>query len=322
MKYATNGTPEWVRRIGGTGADQGMGIASDSSGNAYITGFHNGTATVFAADGTTTAFSLGNAGSQDVFVVKYGSDGTPTWVRRIGGTSTDQGLGIASDSSGNAYITGYHIGTATVFAADGTTSAFSLGNAGTSEAFVVKYATNGTPTWVRRIGGTAADQGMGISAMSTGEVYVTGFASGATVFAADGTTSAFSLANAGGQDAFVVKYATNGTPEWVRRIGGTGADQALGISAMSTGEVYVTGLTTGTATVFAADGTTTAFLLGGHAGSSDAFVVKYGSDGTPSWVRRIGGTGADQGLGISAMSTGEVYVTGSINGLALVSNIP
>jgi hypothetical protein len=319
VKYASDGTPTWVRRIAGTGSDQGMGVSAMSSGEVYVSGIASGTATVFAADGSTTAFSLGTAGSSDAFVVKYASDGTPTWVRRIGGAGDDRGLGVSAMSSGEVYVTGFALGTATVFAADGSTTAFSLGTAGSNDAFVVKYASDGTPTWVRRIGGAGDDRGLGVSAMSSGEVYVTGFASDgtATVFAADGSTTAFSLANAGSSDAFVVKYASDGTPIWVRRIAGTSNDQGLGVSAMSSGEVYVSGSASGTATVFAADGSTTAFSLG-TAGSNDAFVVKYASDGTPTWVRRIGGAGSDQGLGVSAMSSGEVYVTGFALGTATV----
>jgi hypothetical protein len=321
VKYASDGTPTWVRRIGGAGDDRGLGVSAMSSGEVYVTGFaSDGTATVFAADGSTTAFSLANAGSSDAFVVKYASDGTPIWVRRIAGTSNDQGLGVSAMSSGEVYVSGSASGTATVFAADGSTTAFSLGTAGSNDAFVVKYASDGTPTWVRRIGGAGSDQGLGVSAMSSGEVYVTGFALGtATVFAADGSTTAFSLGTAGSNDAFVVKYASDGTPTWVRRIGGAGDDRGLGVSAMSSGEVYVTGFASdGTATVFAADGSTTAFSLA-NAGSSDAFVVKYASDGTPIWVRRIAGIGNDQGLGVSAMSTGEVYVSGIANA-ALITN--
>jgi hypothetical protein len=321
VKYAADGTPTWVRRIGGTGVDQGMGVSADTSGNVYVTGYATGAATVFAADGITAAFSLGTAGQSDAFLVKYAADGTPTWVRRIGGTGADQGLGVSADVSENVYVTGYATGAATVFAADGTTTAFSLGTAGSSDAFLVKYAANGTPTWVRRIGGTGVDQGLGVSADTSGNVYVTGYATGAaTVFAADGTTTAFSLGTAGDGDAFLVKYAADGTPTWVRRIGGTGVDQGLGVSADVSGNVYVTGYTGGTATVFAANGTTTAFSLG-NAGQSDAFVVKYAADGTPTWVRRIGGTGVEQGMGVSADVSGNVYVTGYVFGTATVATV-
>jgi hypothetical protein len=193
--------------------DRGLGVSAMSSGEVYVTGFaSDGTATVFAADGSTTE--------------DWGCLCHVIWRGLCDWTGSD---GCLCHVIWRGHVTGFALGTATVFAA------------GSNDAFVVKYASDGTPTWVRRIGGAGDDRGLGVSAMSSGEVYVTG-TSGATVFAADGSTTAFSLANAGSSDAFVVKYASDGTPIWVRRIAGIGNDQGLGVSAMSTGEVYVSGI--------------------------------------------------------------------------------
>jgi sulfur carrier protein ThiS len=322
VKYNTNGVPQWARRIGGTGIDQGLGISSDASGNVYVSGYAGAATTVFAlASGTDAAdISLATTtGNNDAFVVKYNTDGVPQWARRIGGTGEDRGLGISTDASGNVYLAGFATGAATVFAlASGTDAAdISLATtAGSNDAFVVKYNTSGAPQWARRIGGTGIDQGLGISSDASGNVYVAGYAGAAiTVFAlASGTDAAdISLATtAGGQDAFVVKYNTNGAPQWARRIGGTGLDRGMGISSDASGNVYVSGYATGAATVFAlASGTDAADIsLSTTAGLQDAFVVKYNTNGVPQWARRIGGTGDDQGLGISSDASGNVYVAG------------
>lgn len=84
---------------GGTSYDEGNGIAVDASGNVYVTGSYNGTATF----GTTTKTS---AGGEDIFVAKYNSSGVLQWVQSAGGTSEDWGNGIAVDGSGNVYVTG------------------------------------------------------------------------------------------------------------------------------------------------------------------------------------------------------------------------
>ena len=251
-----------------------------------------------------------NSGTQDAFIVKYNTDGTPQWARRIGGSSNDVGLDISADSTGNIYVTGRFSGTSSVFAADGTTSSFSLTTSGFDDAFIVKYNTDGTPQWARRIGGTGTDIGESISTDSSGNVYVTGNFSGtASVFAADGTTATFTSTTSGGTDVFIVKYNTDGTPQWVRKIGATGNDEGYGISTDSSGNVYVTGTFRGTISVFASDGTTATFTST-SSGSTDAFVVKYNTDGTPQWARKIGGTDNDNGVDISTDSSGNVYVTG------------
>ena len=384
VKYNTSGGPLWARRIGGTAADQGYGISTDSSGNVYVTGTYSQTISVFAADGTTSSFSLTNSGAVDTFVVKYNTDGTPQWARKIGGPSSQEVRSISADSSGNVYVTGYYTGTVSVFAADGTTSSFSLAHSGSLDAFVVKYNTAGTPQWGSRISGTQSylassistdtsgniyvtgrvnseatifaanstffgsikhsgdtsttsafivkyntsgsvlwvrtisgtsnnDKGDAISTDSSGNVYVTGAFDGTTtVFAGNGTTSSFSLTSSGGDDIFIVKYNTDGTPLWARRIGGSSSQRVRSISADSSGNVYVTGNIDGTTTVVAANGSTSFSLT--NSSSIDIFIVKYNTDGTPQWARKISGSLSNEGRGISADSSGNVYLSGKFSG--------
>ena len=90
--------------LGGTGYDQGNGIAVDSSGNAYVTGYTN--STNFPV--TPGAFQATFGGFDDVFVTKVNATGTALlYSTYLGGTGFEQGNGIAVDSSGNAYVTGY-----------------------------------------------------------------------------------------------------------------------------------------------------------------------------------------------------------------------
>jgi len=93
--------------------DYANGVATDSSGNVYVTGGTKG-----GLDGNTSA------GNTDLFVVKYNSSGTKQWTKQLGTSSSDEAYGVATDSSGNVYVTGYTAG-----GLDGNTSA---GEAGTS----------------------------------------------------------------------------------------------------------------------------------------------------------------------------------------------
>jgi hypothetical protein len=77
-----------------------QGIAVDASGNSYVTGGFEGTATF----GSTT---LESSGSQDIFVAKLDNRGNWLWAKKAGGTDSDYGYGIAVDASGNSYVTGY-----------------------------------------------------------------------------------------------------------------------------------------------------------------------------------------------------------------------
>jgi len=165
----SDGAPSvsWAKSIGGTGSDYGRGIATDSSGNVYVIGKYSGSFTI----GSTT---LTSAGSNDVFVAKYDTSGTAQWARSIGGTSSDTGRSIATDSAGNVYVTGIYYGSVTI----GSTTLNSLYS---YDTFVVKYDTSGTVQWAKSIGGTNSDYGYGIAADSAGNVYVTGIYSGTAI---------------------------------------------------------------------------------------------------------------------------------------------
>jgi Beta-propeller repeat len=225
------------------------------------------------------------------------SDPTPNLIAlaSAGGTSDDEGYGIAVDGSSNVYVTGYFQGTATF----GTTTKTS---AGLSDIFVAKYNSSGALQWVQSAGGTLGDGGRGIAVDASGNVYVTGWYRGTATF---GTTTKTS---AGDVDIFVAKYNSSGAFQWVQSAGGTLGDGGRGIAVDGSGSVYVTGLYEGTATF----GTTTKTSAGGD----DIFVAKYNSTGTLQWLQSAGGTLSDVGIDIAVDGSGSVYVTGLYEGTA------
>jgi hypothetical protein len=87
----------WAKRAGGTSSDLGFGIAVDTSGNSYVMGVFQGSAT-FGAGGLNQT-TLVSAGSNDVFVAKYDSNGMLVWAKRAGGTSSELVIGIAVDAA-------------------------------------------------------------------------------------------------------------------------------------------------------------------------------------------------------------------------------
>ena len=91
--------------IGGSDADVGLGIAVDSTGNAYVTGRTRSTEASFPVTvGPDLTF---NGSLQDAFVVKVNLSGTAlVYAGYIGGSGEDHGNGIAVDSTGNAYVIG------------------------------------------------------------------------------------------------------------------------------------------------------------------------------------------------------------------------
>jgi peptidoglycan hydrolase-like protein with peptidoglycan-binding domain len=286
LKLNSSGTFQWVNTYGGTSFDFGRGIAVDSSGNIYITGYFY--ETVDFGGGNLTS-----AGGADIFVLKLNSSATFQWVSTFGSTSIDVGEDITVDSSGNSYITGYFEGTVD-FGAGNVTSA------GSADIFVLKLNSSGTFQWVNTYGGSAFDVGMDITVDSSGNSYITGYFEGTVDFGAGNVTSA------GAADIFILKLNSSGAFQWVNIFGGTSTDVGQGIAVDSSGNSYITGSFQGTVDFGSGDITPSGF--------DDIFVLKVNPSGTFQWVSTFGGTSNDVGEDIAVDSSGNSYITGSFQG--------
>src|SRR4051794_38628569 len=85
---------------GGGDLDWATSVAVDGSGSPYVTG------NTFSSDFPTQGPIRSKAGD-DAFVMKLTPDGaSQVYSTYVGGSSDDQGDGIAVDSTGHAYVAG------------------------------------------------------------------------------------------------------------------------------------------------------------------------------------------------------------------------
>jgi hypothetical protein len=332
------------------------GIAIDSSGNVYVTG-------PAGAGFLTTAgayqSSLGTGATSNAFFAEINPNlsGSASLVygSYLGGGSTDAGSGVAVDSSGNAYVTGY-----TSSSNFPTMGAYQTSLKGTYNAFVAKFnpAQSGSASLVYStyLGGNGYDgyfpqnlvpdgggvpvsfwtNGPAIAVDSSGDAYVAGGTNSTNFPITPGAyeTSVVSLSN--GTDAFVTKlnptgsglvYSTYlgptspGSDYWPNAADNT---KATGIALDSAGNAYVTGLTRSDGfpvTSNAIQSTLSGSLV--NIGTSkhpnwveenvlaDAFVTTLNASGSGLlFSTYYGGTGDDFGLGIALDSAGNTYVDG------------
>jgi len=189
--------------LGGSLSDIANGIAVDGSGRAYVTGYTY-----------STNFPIANAyqgsllGLSDAFVTKLSSAGNALeYSTYLGGCSaTDNGLGIAVDSCGNAYVAGQ---TASVNFP--IKNAYQASNAGFVDAFVTKLSSAGnTLNYSTYLGGCDNDNALGIAVDGMGNAFVTGYTTSINFPA----KNAYQAANAGNEDAFIAifVYAPPNTP--------------------------------------------------------------------------------------------------------------
>jgi hypothetical protein len=184
--------------LGGSTSEVGYGLAVDSSGNAYVTGWTE------SNDFPTTpgAFQRSLAGSADIYVTKLNPRGSaPVYSTNIGGSSAGSaGASIAVDASGNAYVTG-NTGSTNL---PTTAGAFQTSLAGTYNAFVVELNPGGLAlVYSTHLGGGAQDFGGSIGVDTLGNAYVAGLTASANF---PTTVGAFQRALAGSQNVFVAKF--------------------------------------------------------------------------------------------------------------------
>jgi len=238
---------------------------------------------------------LTSSGSNDMFIVKYDASGNVLWANKGGGINPDGGNGIAVDAGGNSYVTGMFQGSATF----GSTV---LTSSGSTDAFIVKYDASGNMLWAQKGGGTSADRGESIAVDTSGNSYITGAFYDSVTF---GSTV---LTNSGIGDVFIVKYDALGNVLWAKKGGGANNDAGLGIAVDASGNSYVAGYFSVSATF-----DSTALT---SSGTMDVFVVKYDASGNVLWAKKGGGTSDDLASGIDVDAGGNSYVTGVFYGSA------
>ncbi len=195
-KYDTNGNLQWQRSLGGSNVELANRLVVDSSGNIYIASYTQ---------------SQG-AGSRDLLIVKYDTNGSLQWQRVLGVSTSDDALDISIDSSGNSYV---------------------VGLIGSSYGVVAKYDTNGNLQWQRSLTGNLAAF-RGIATDSSGNSYCSG-----------------SVYLGSNSELFIVKYDTNGNLQWQKSLGSSGStfESAYNICLDNFGYVYVVGATNAFGTI-------------------------------------------------------------------------
>src|SRR2546428_175288 len=284
--------------LGGSGGDQGFGVAVDAVGNAYVTGFAGSSDFPTTAGAFQTAFGGGEA---DALVTKLNPTGAAlvftTHLR--GGGGDDEGFGMAVDATGNAYVTGQTL--STNFPT--TAGTVQPGFAGTIDAFMTKLNPTGSGlVYSTYLGGDSDDLGNGIAVDATGNAYVTGLTF-STNFPT--TPGAFQTTPKFASDAFVVKLNAAGTAlVYSTFLGGDGFDQGHGIAVDAEGNAYATGGTSSTNFP-----TTTGAFRTTFGGRSDAFVTKLNGDGSALvYSTYLGGFSSDRGNAIAVDAAGNAYV--------------
>jgi hypothetical protein len=301
--------------LGGSGQEDGNGIAVDATGAAYVTG--DTTSVNFPT--TPNAYQPGYGGAQDAFVTKFSPDGSAlVYSTYLGGNAADTGNGIAVDANGNAYVTG-DTASANFPTTPGT---YQQTLTGIDNVFVTKLNPSGSGlVYSTYIGGEGDDAGAAIAVDTGGNAYVTGDTNSLSYPL---TSGAYQTILKGDDSAFVTKLNANGSALlYSTYLGGSvdaqgfgGSDYGASIALDRSGNAYVTGGTQSLDFPTTPGAFQTSLSLNSFGDPTyDGFVSKINptASGSASLVYStyLGGNGDDYAMGIAVDSSGSAYVTGA-----------
>lgn len=218
------------------------------------------------------------------------------WAQNGSGSNSDLANDISTDYLGNVYVTGSFTSPSL------SVGSFTLNSTSVVNFFLVKYDAAGNVQWAQTANGIA--EGYSITNDTSGNVLVSGYFDGiSTTF--DGIT----LTNAGGGDAFVLKYNPDGNIIWAKSIGGSGnTEYAYSITTDQSNAIYITGRFSSSTMTIGSTVLTNQGLSG-----PDIFITKFDSLGNVLWADGVGGNFNDIAYGIACDDQANIYVTGNFN---------
>ena len=255
---------EYSSYLGGSGTDNGRGIAVDATG-AYVAG--DTASTNFP---TANALQAANGGATDAFVSKLNAAGSAlTYSTYLGGTVGDNADAIAV-RDGSAYVTGDTDSTnfPTANAVQGTSG-------GSTDAFITKLNAAGSAlAYSTYLGGKGSDGGNGIAVDSTGRASIAGSTSSGDLPVKDPISI-----KEGNADMLAAQLDAAGSAlTYSTPFGGSASESGTAIAADASNAVYITG-----SSLFFADGdvatvSPTAPYQANNRGNNDALIAKIASD--------------------------------------------
>lgn len=213
--------------------------------------------------------------------------GNLLWAKRFGDSSEQQASSVVADASGNVLITGLATGVVD----------FGGGPLSGGNVFVAKFDPDGNHLWSNRFG-SGSGFGLSVATDINGNVLATGYFGGTIDFGGG------PLASTGSKNMYLAKLDPTGAHLWSKRIGDANT-AGLSVALDGSGNVYVTGYFGGSLDFGGSTIQSTS--------SKDIFVAKLDANGNYVWGR---GFGRAVGQSVAADSSGNVLVTGSLNGTA------
>jgi hypothetical protein len=282
-QFAPDGSPQWATAATAqTGGLHPKDIDVSPTGHITVVGS-------FSEQVQFGSTKLQSKGEQDLFVARTNDKGQWEWAISTGGSDTDVAVAVASDTSGNAYITGYFQETVQM----GTNT---LSSPGYTNAFVAKIDTKGVFSWATATRQSWFASGTAIL-VDKGNLYIAGTFENEAIF---GTTT---LSSPYGIDVFVAKISQSGGFSWTTHASGHETVPGRGLGVDASGQLYLVGTFVNNVTFGASKVSAP--------GYPDIFVTKLSAAGKFLSATSLNGKGSNKGNDLAVGSDGKVYIIGT-----------
>ena len=295
----------YAKGLGGTDYDLGRSIATDASGNAYVTGYFRGTVDFDPSANTANLSSSGSA--SDVFLAKYNSYGDYVYAIRFGGGNADESYSVTVDSIGNTYVIGDFYGTVDF---DPSAQTANLTSSGQSDIFLAKYDPLGNYLNAINLGGNSFDKGRSVTIDGSGNVYITGSFAGTADFDPSSNTAFLSSHN-GNYDIFLAKYDASLNYIYAFNLVGTSNEGGWAVAVDDSDNVYIVGDMLGSVDFDPSIDT----ALRTPNGFGDMFLAKYDALGNYVYAVALNGHNTDAVFAVAVDGYGSAYITGRFSGI-------
>jgi hypothetical protein len=255
VKTDDTGKIVWEKSFGGSGDDQVNFLQCDVNGGYIISG------STSSNDGDVT----GNHGGLDAWIIKIDDTGKILWQKVMGSSGFDFANFVVNTPDSGYFVVG------SAGANDGDVSGLFGGN----DVWAIRLNKTGGLVWDKVYGSTGYEYGFNGINTADGGFIIT-----AQAGAANGDITTF---RGGSADAWILKLDDTGAIQWQKTYGGSGFEQAFGISAMAGGYIF-------TAYTNSVDDEVT----GLHGATNpDNWVVRIDDTGAIIWEKCFGSNGIE-----------------------------